>query len=709
MSQDTKTLLEWSNKYLFQNYGRAPLCLVRGEGARVWDTDGKEYLDFVGGIAVDALGHSHPKIVGAIREQATALLQVSNLYQIPSQIHLAKLLVDHSFGDRAFFCNSGTEAIEAAIKLARKYAKETRATDVVDIITMRGAFHGRTLGGAVRDAQREVPARLRAAGAGLQVRRRSATSKAVERAVDNRTAAILVEPIQGEGGVNVAPDGYLAGAPPALRRDRRAADLRRDPDGHGPDRAPLGLPALGCRARRHDARQGARERDPDRRDGGAGGVRPRDDRRERTARRSAATRSPRRSAWRPSPRCSRTGSRSAPTGWDAPDRTAARAGGASVPAIREVRGKGLLIGIDLDRARRPGRRRLPRPRPPRPDRGGEDPPHDAPAHRGRERRRPGRRDRRRRAPPSQAMKHFLSIADLSAQDVERALPPRGRVEAADARRARRGRRSPATPWRWSSRSRRSAPASPSRRAWSSSAGASVYLAAAGHRARAARVDRRRRPEPRRAGSTWIVASTFAQATVDELARARRDPGDQRAVRLEHPCQALADFFTLWERGRRPRRLRLAFIGDGNNVCHSLDAPGRAPRDGMVAGRAPRLRARRARRWTTARGVGRAHRRSRTTSRQRRRGADAVYTDVWTSMGQEAERERRLEAFSPLPGERPRDRLRASRRGRDALPARAPRRGDHRRGARRAQSVVFDQAENRLHVQKAVLLRLLGKG
>ena len=146
MSQDTKTLLEWGNKYLFQNYARAPLCLVRGEGARVWDTDGKEYLDFVGGIAVDALGHSHPKIVGAIREQATALLQVSNLYQIPSQIHLAKLLVDHSFGDRAFFCNSGTEANEAAIKLVRKYAKETRATDVVDIITMRGAFHGRTLG-----------------------------------------------------------------------------------------------------------------------------------------------------------------------------------------------------------------------------------------------------------------------------------------------------------------------------------------------------------------------------------------------------------------------------------------------------------------------------------------------------------------------------------------------------------------------------------
>jgi acetylornithine aminotransferase/acetylornithine/N-succinyldiaminopimelate aminotransferase len=209
MSQDTKTLLEWSNKYLFQNYGRAPLCLIRGEGARVWDTDGKEYLDFVGGIAVDALGHSHPKIVGAIREQATALLQVSNLYQIPSQIHLAKLLVDHSFGDRAFFCNSGTEANEAAIKLVRKYAKETRATDVVDIITMRGAFHGRTLGALSATPNEKYQYGFEPLVPGFKYIP-FGDVKAAERAVDNRTAAILVEPIQGEGGVNVAPDGYLA-------------------------------------------------------------------------------------------------------------------------------------------------------------------------------------------------------------------------------------------------------------------------------------------------------------------------------------------------------------------------------------------------------------------------------------------------------------------------------------------------------------------
>jgi len=210
MSQDTKTLLDWANRYLIQNYARAPLCLVRGEGVRVWDTDGKEYLDFVGGIAVDALGHCHPKIVGAIREQATTLLHVSNLYQIPSQIHLAKLLVDHSFADRAFFCNSGTEANEAAIKLARKYAKETHASDRVDIVTMRGAFHGRTMGALSATPTEKYQHGFEPLLPGFKYVPFGDLG-AAERAVDNRTAAILVEPIQGEGGVHVAPDGYLAG------------------------------------------------------------------------------------------------------------------------------------------------------------------------------------------------------------------------------------------------------------------------------------------------------------------------------------------------------------------------------------------------------------------------------------------------------------------------------------------------------------------
>ncbi len=210
MRQDTETLLAWAQRYLTPNYARAPICLVRGEGVRVWDTEGREYLDFVGGIAVNALGHCHPRIVGAIREQAATLLHVSNLYQIPSQIHLAKLLCDHSFADRAFFCNSGSEANEAAIKLARKYARETYSSDRVEIVSMRGAFHGRTLGSLSATPTEKYQHGFEPLVPGFK-HVPFGDLRAAERAIDNRTAAVLVEPIQGEGGVHVAPDGYLAG------------------------------------------------------------------------------------------------------------------------------------------------------------------------------------------------------------------------------------------------------------------------------------------------------------------------------------------------------------------------------------------------------------------------------------------------------------------------------------------------------------------
>ena len=159
---------------------------------------------------MDALG-SHPKIVGAIREQATALLQVSNLYQIPSQIHLAKLLVEHSFGDRAFFCNSGTEANEAAIKLARKYAKETRATTWTSSPCGAPSTAGRW--GRSPTPTEEYQHGFEPLVPGFKYVA-FGDVKAAEQAIDNRTAAILVEPVQGKGGVNVAPEGYLA----ALRR-----------------------------------------------------------------------------------------------------------------------------------------------------------------------------------------------------------------------------------------------------------------------------------------------------------------------------------------------------------------------------------------------------------------------------------------------------------------------------------------------------------
>ena len=207
---DTKQLLDAGGKHLMAFTKRAPVALVRGEGMRVWDSDGKEYLDFTGGIAVTALGHSHPRVVGTIREQATTLLHVSNLFHIPQQTHLAKLLCEHSFADRVFFSNSGAEANEAAIKLARKWAKEHGASDRGDIITMRGGFHGRTLATVTATAQEKYHHGFEPLPGGFKYVPFN-DLRTVERAIDSHTAGIMVEPIQGEGGVNIPDDGYLPG------------------------------------------------------------------------------------------------------------------------------------------------------------------------------------------------------------------------------------------------------------------------------------------------------------------------------------------------------------------------------------------------------------------------------------------------------------------------------------------------------------------
>lgn len=136
---------EEGQKYVMNTYGRLPLAVVRGKGAYVWDADGKEYLDFVSGIAVNNVGHCHPKVVEAIANQAETLLHCSNLYWIESQVKLAKILVENSDFDKVFFCNSGAEANEGAVKLARKYAKQHWGEDKYEIITMKKSFHGRTL------------------------------------------------------------------------------------------------------------------------------------------------------------------------------------------------------------------------------------------------------------------------------------------------------------------------------------------------------------------------------------------------------------------------------------------------------------------------------------------------------------------------------------------------------------------------------------
>jgi acetylornithine/N-succinyldiaminopimelate aminotransferase len=207
---DTKQLLEWAAKYHTPNYARAPICLVRGDGVRVWDSDGKEYLDFGAGLAVASLGHCHPRVTGAIREAAATLLHVSNLYHTAPQIHLAKLLCDHSFADRVFFCNSGAEANEAALKLARKYAKERYASDRYEVIATRNAFHGRTFATVTATGQAKYAHGFEPLVPGFKHVPYN-DLRAMERAIDSRTAAVIVEPIQGEGGVNVPDDDYLPG------------------------------------------------------------------------------------------------------------------------------------------------------------------------------------------------------------------------------------------------------------------------------------------------------------------------------------------------------------------------------------------------------------------------------------------------------------------------------------------------------------------
>ena len=207
---DTKTLMEWSARYHTPNYGRTPIVLVRGEGTRVWDSDGREYLDFTTGIAVTSLGHCHPVITGAIREAAATLLHVSNIFHTAPQVHLAKLLVEHSFADRVFFCNSGAEANEAALKVARKYGKERLATDRYEVIATHNSFHGRTLATVTATGQPKYQHGFEPLMPGFKHVPYN-DLRAMERAIDSHTAAILVEPIQGEGGVNVPDDDYLPG------------------------------------------------------------------------------------------------------------------------------------------------------------------------------------------------------------------------------------------------------------------------------------------------------------------------------------------------------------------------------------------------------------------------------------------------------------------------------------------------------------------
>jgi len=210
MNGQMKETQALADKVMFQTYARFPITLVRGEGCRVWDEDGKEYLDFVGGIAVCALGHSSPLVTEALEAQSKELVHVSNLYYTKPQIELARLLVENSFADRVFFCNSGAEANEAAIKLARRYSKEKHGEGRHTIISMKGSFHGRTMATLSATGQDKIQIGYDPLLTGFKfVPFNDLTG--LEKAVDDTVCAVILEPIQGEGGVVCPQEGYLQG------------------------------------------------------------------------------------------------------------------------------------------------------------------------------------------------------------------------------------------------------------------------------------------------------------------------------------------------------------------------------------------------------------------------------------------------------------------------------------------------------------------
>ncbi len=196
--------------YVLHTYTRAPLVFDRGEGVRVYDVEGKAYLDFVSGIAVNALGHCDSDIVAAITEQAPRLMHVSNLYYTEPQARLARSLVKTSFADKVFFCNSGAESVEAAIKFSRKWGKQVGGEKKTEFIAFSEAFHGRTMGALALTPRPHYQDAFRPLMPDVRISPYNDLG-AVEKIITDRTCACFVEPVQGEGGINPAEQSFLEG------------------------------------------------------------------------------------------------------------------------------------------------------------------------------------------------------------------------------------------------------------------------------------------------------------------------------------------------------------------------------------------------------------------------------------------------------------------------------------------------------------------
>ena len=206
---DLNTIIEMDKKYYMNTFGnRAPVCFTYGKGINLWDTEGRKYYDFLSGIAVNALGYSHPKVVNAVKAQAEKLIHCSSLYYIEKQAQLAKVLVENSCADRVFFANSGAEANEGAFKLARIYFKKKGMPDKYEIITLKKSFHGRTLATTAATGQEKYQKPYAPLTPGF-INVPMNDIDALKAAVNEKTCAVMLEPIQGESGVNPVDLQYM--------------------------------------------------------------------------------------------------------------------------------------------------------------------------------------------------------------------------------------------------------------------------------------------------------------------------------------------------------------------------------------------------------------------------------------------------------------------------------------------------------------------
>jgi predicted acetylornithine/succinylornithine family transaminase len=208
MSHDPATLRQLASEVLTPNYGERTIMLMRGKGTRVWDSDGREYLDFLSGISVNNLGHCHPAVTEAVQKQVAEFVHCSNLYLIPQQIELARILCDLSFAEQVFFANSGAEVNEAAIKLARRWSKRHHGPGHHEIITLRNSFHGRTMATITATGQEKVQKDYEPLLEGFRYACINDIDS-VHDVLSERTCAIMLEPLQGEGGITPASTPFL--------------------------------------------------------------------------------------------------------------------------------------------------------------------------------------------------------------------------------------------------------------------------------------------------------------------------------------------------------------------------------------------------------------------------------------------------------------------------------------------------------------------